>query len=42
MLQVISFQLNRIMMFFLDKKAAAEHSDFTNNVLICMIRAIIA
>lgn len=42
MLQVISFQLNRIMMSFLDKKAATEPGNFTNNRLICMIRSIIA
>lgn len=42
MWQVISFQLNRIMMSFLDKKAGRERSNFTNNVLICMIRGIIA
>jgi len=41
-LQVISCQLNRVMMSFLDKKAATEHSNFPNNVLTCVIRGVIA
>lgn len=41
-LQVTSFQLNRIRISFLDKKAATEHSNFSNNVLICMMRGVTA
>lgn len=41
-LRVPSFPLNRAMVSFLDKKAAAEPGNFSNNVLICMIRAVAA
>lgn len=41
-LQVSSFQLNRIMISFLNKKAATGHSNFSNNLLICMMRGITA
>lgn len=41
-LRVPSFPLNRATVSFLDKKAATEPGNFSNNVLICMIRAMAA